>query len=83
MMYVVRQLDGTLAQIPTWMCSPSVVAMTVMDRPRVALDALRDFRLLLDTVLPSCSRKNPGERYEKTGRPSEALMSICWSQGPH
>ena len=50
MMYVVRQPDGTLAQIPTWMCSPEAVAMTVTERPRVALGALRELRSLLERI---------------------------------
>ena len=29
----------TLAQVPTWMCSPDAAAMTVTDRPHIALDA--------------------------------------------
>ena len=53
MIYVVRQPDGTLAQIPTWMCFPDAAAMTVTDRPRIALDALRDLRSVIDAVLPS------------------------------
>ena len=51
MIYVIRQPDGTLAQIPTWMCFPDAAAMTVTDRPRVALAALRDLRSLLDTLI--------------------------------
>ena len=41
--------------------------MTVTDRPRVALAALRDLRTLLDTLLPSFSHTEVGERYGKTG----------------
>ena len=70
MMYVVRQPDGTLAQVPTWMFAPDAAAMTVTDRPRIAMGALRDLRSLLDTVLPSSSHMEPGEGYGTTRRPS-------------
>ncbi len=43
-MFVVRQLAGTLAQIPAWMFAPAVAAAAVTDRPRVALEGLRDLR---------------------------------------
>ena len=66
MMYVVRQPDGTLAQIPSWMCSPDAAAMAVTDRPRLALDALRELRSLLDTRLPSFSHTDVGERHGNT-----------------
>ena len=36
---LVRQADDTLAQVSTWMCSPDTAAMTVTDRPHIALDA--------------------------------------------
>ena len=61
MMYVVRQPDGTLEQLPTWMCSPDAAAMTVRDQPRIARDALRDLRSVIDAVLPSSSRSDLGE----------------------
>ena len=61
MIYVVRQPDGTLAQIPTWMCFPDAAAMMVTDQPRIALDALRDLRSVIDAVLPSPSRMDLGE----------------------
>jgi len=38
-MLVVRQPDGTLAQIPAWMCAPAAAAMAVRERPRIALTA--------------------------------------------
>ena len=48
-MFVVRQPDDTLAQLPAWMCSPEAAAMAVTERPRIALNAtqqevLRKFR---------------------------------------
>ena len=69
---VVRQPDGTLAQIPMWMCSPGAATLAVVDRPRVALDALRDLRLVLDAVLPLCSHTDVGERHGT----SEDLLAL-------
>jgi hypothetical protein len=61
-MFVVRQPDGTLAQIPTWMCSPAAAAMAVRDQPRLSVEGLRDLRLALDAILLSLSGMDGGER---------------------
>ena len=47
---VIRQPDGTRAQVPTWMCEPAAAALPVKDRPRIALAGLRDLRLAVDAA---------------------------------
>ena len=77
-MLVVRQPDGTLAQIPAWMCAPAAAAMAVRERPRIALTALRDLRLALDAALSSLSDTIGGERHgasaDRTTRRFPGLM---------
>ena len=68
---VIRQPDGTLAQVPTWMCEPAAAALSVKDRPRMALAGLRDLRLAVDAALSSFSGREEGERHETdTGSPT-------------
>jgi hypothetical protein len=62
-MLVMRQPDGTLAQIPAWMCAPAAAAMAVREHPRIALTALRDLRLAVDAALSSLSDTIGGERH--------------------
>jgi hypothetical protein len=61
-MLVARQLDGTLAHLPAWMCASSAAAMSVTDRPCISLPALRDLRLALD-ALSSLSDTTGGEAH--------------------
>jgi hypothetical protein len=61
-MFVVRQTDGTQAQIPVWMCAAEAAAMAVRDQPRLSLAGLRDLRFTLDTLLSSLSGMERGER---------------------
>ena len=61
--FVVRQPDGTLAHIPTWMCEPSAASLSVVDHARVALAGRRDLRLALDAALSSFSSMQEGERH--------------------
>lgn len=49
----IRQPDGTLAQMPSWMLEDSAAVMTVCDAPRLTLACLRDLRLELDARLSS------------------------------
>ncbi len=61
---VIRQPDGTLAQVPTWMCEPAAAALSAKDPPRIALAGLRDLRLTVDAALSSFSSIEEGERLE-------------------
>ena len=61
---VIRQPDGTLAQVPTWMCEPAAATLAVRDHPRIALAGLRDLRLAVDAALSSFSGMEEGERLE-------------------
>ena len=49
----IRQPDGTLAQIPSWMLEEELAAVTVVDTPRLTLSCLRSLRQELDACLLS------------------------------
>ena len=76
---VLRQPDGTLAQIPAWMCAPAAASMAVRDGPRIALTALRDLRLALDAALSSLSDTAGGERHgdwlQRGSLPKDELLA--------
>ena len=72
---VIRQPDGTLAQVPTWMCDPAAAALSVKDPPRIALTGLLDLRLTVDAALSSFSGMEEGERLE-TDPGSPARQSV-------
>jgi len=46
---IIRQPDGTLAQLPIWMTEDRAAEMTVTDIPRLSLACLRDLRSELDS----------------------------------
>ena len=50
-MLVIRQGDGTMAQVPEWTCSPVAAGATIRDAPRFSLPALRELRLVADDAL--------------------------------
>ncbi len=54
-MLVIRQPDGTLSQVPAWMCAPSAAALMVRERAQLPLTVLCSLRQILDAVLSSCS----------------------------
>ena len=63
-MLTVRQPDGTLAQLPTWMTEDRAAAMRLREAPRLSLVCLRALRLELDARQKSLcgdSRREGGE----------------------
>ena len=57
---IIRQPDGTLAQLPIWMTEDRAAAMEVTAVPRLWLSCLRELRLELDacqTLLRDASRR--------------------------
>ena len=45
---MIRQPDGTLAQLPIWMTEDRAAEMMVTEIPRISLATLRELRLELD-----------------------------------
>lgn len=50
-MFVVRQLDGTLAHVPCWMMRDAAAHHVVGPEPLLALPQLRDLRIEIDALL--------------------------------
>ena len=73
---VIRQPDGTLAQVPTWMCEPAAAALSVKDRPRVALAACATSVSLLTRRYRRSPvwRKESGLRRIQVARQGELLV---------
>jgi hypothetical protein len=51
--FVVRQLDGTLAHVPCWMMREAAAHYVVGPEPLLALPNLRDLRIEVDALLVS------------------------------
>jgi hypothetical protein len=51
--FVVHQLDGTLAHIPCWMMSEAAAHHELRSEPRLPLEHLRDLRIEVDSLLES------------------------------
>ena len=52
----IRQPDGTLAQIPTWMCGPEAGEISVTECRRLRLADLRTLRIAVDALLSALSK---------------------------
>jgi len=52
---IIRQPDGTLAQIPAWMMREGASLHHIGEVPRLPLERLRDMRLEIDGLLSSLS----------------------------
>ena len=73
-MLVVRQSDGTLAQIPEWMCAPAAAAAEVREAARLPLRVLRGLRLAADEALASLPQGGGGrDGASRTGRTAGAV----------
>ena len=59
---IIRQPDGTLAQLPVWMTEDRAAAMAVTGSPRLPLACLRELRLELDACHNSLGggQRRPG-----------------------
>src|SRR5829696_948303 len=79
-MLVIRQADGTMAQVPEWMCSPIAAGARVCDRPCFPLPALRELRLVADGALASLSTSSGGRH--GTSRDSSATGSVHGDPAP-
>src|SRR2546430_6377223 len=73
---VIPQPDGSVACIPAWMTHESAAQHNVCVEPRLSLDALRDLRAEIDSLLGFLrsesgmeGAKHEAERRESTARP--------------
>src|SRR5690349_1962903 len=60
-MLVIRQADGTMTQVPEWMCSPVAATARIGGQPTFPLSALRELRLVADEALASLSPSSGGQ----------------------
>ena len=76
---IIRQPDGTLAQLPAWMTDERAAEMTVTETPRLFLACLRELRLELDTwqslVRDDSSRK--GDKHATSVTKPSPSRSLC------
>jgi hypothetical protein len=79
-MLVVRQLDGTMAQIPEWMCTPEAAAAPILEAPRFPLQVLRELRLTVDAAVASLPGSNDGE-WHGTSRDAHPARSVRSGEG--
>ncbi|ABE63812.1 hypothetical protein Nham_3072 [Nitrobacter hamburgensis X14] len=76
---IIRQPDGTLAQLPIWMTEDRAEAMMVTESPRLPLTYLRELRLELDaglTLLRDDSRREGGDKHEASAILSPPIRSL-------
>ena len=73
-MLVIRQADGTMTQVPEWMCSPMAAAAQICGQPSLALSALRELRIVADEALTSLSASSGGRH--GTSRASSSAGSV-------
>jgi hypothetical protein len=59
--FVIDQPDGTRGLLPVWMTEPSAAQLMMTEVPRLALDALRALRSVVDGALLSLSSSRTGE----------------------
>ncbi|RUX51742.1 hypothetical protein EOA33_05160 [Mesorhizobium sp. M4A.F.Ca.ET.050.02.1.1] len=77
---IIRQLDGTLVQLPIWMTEDRAEVMMVTESPRLSLTYLRELRLELDaclTLLRDDSRCEGGDKHEASSILSPPTRSLC------
>src|ERR1700758_2933999 len=70
---IIRQPDGTLAQLPIWMTEDRAAAMTVTELPRLSLASLRGLRSALDSwqgFLRDASRREGDKHATPAADPS-------------
>lgn len=53
--FVIEQPDGTRALLPAWMTEPWAAQLTIIERPRLTLEALHALHSVIDGALLSLS----------------------------
>jgi hypothetical protein len=80
---IVRQPDGTLAQMPIWMTEDRAAALMVTENPRLPLACLRELRLELDawqSLLRDEARRE-GDKHAASAAELSTARSLL-AQGP-
>ena len=70
--FVVHQLDGTLAHIPCWMMSEAAAHHDLRSEPRLPLESLRDLRIEIDSLLDFLRLDSKAEGVVDEARAGEA-----------
>ena len=70
--FVVHQLDGTLAHIPCWMMSEAAAHHELRSEPRLPLEHLRDLRIEVDSLLDFLRLDSKAEGVVDEARAGEA-----------
>ena len=80
----IRQLDGTLAQLPKWMMEDGAAAMAVCDMPCPPLAFLRGLRLELDACLKFLrdDSRREGDEHASCATEPSPTRSIRTQQSP-
>ena len=76
---IIRQPDGTLAQLPIWMTEDWAEVMMVTEIPRLPLAYLRELRLELDaclSLLRDDSRREGGDTHDASPTMSPPIRSL-------
>lgn len=76
---IIRQPDGTLAQLPIWMTEDWAEAMTVTESPRLPLAYLRELRHELDaclSLLRDESRRDGEGKHDTSKTLSSPIRSL-------
>ena len=74
--FVVRQPDGTLSLLPSWMTESAASANGMHFPPRLPIERLVDLRCLVDALLASLQGESvPGERETAAGRSPGSCQS--------
>jgi hypothetical protein len=76
---IIRQPDGTLAQLPIWMTEDFAETMAVTESPRLPLAYLRELRLELDACLGFLrddSRREGGDTHDPSPTMSPPIRPL-------
>ena len=75
--FVVRQPDGTLSLLPSWMTESAASANRMHLSPRLPIERLVDLRCLVDALLASLQGESvPGERVHDACSEAKSARSV-------
>ena len=75
--FVVRQPDGTLSLLPSWMTESAASANRMHSPPRLPVERLVDLRCLVDALLASLQGESvPGERVHDACSEAKSARSV-------
>jgi len=78
---IIRQPDGTLAQLPVWMTGDRAAEMTVVEVPRLSLASLRELRFELDSWqgLARDASRRAGDKHATSATEPSSSRPVCAS----